>query len=71
MTDKLVVPKGFMKWLEAVMSVSALSGLDDDEIIPTWPDSIYKINEDIPELSIGDLRQIYSIVEPENSNDWN
>ena len=46
----------FMKWLDAQAAVTALAGIADDEIIPTWPDTKSGLFNEYPQLTVGALR---------------
>lgn len=46
----------FMKWLDAQATVTALAGIADAEIIPTWPETKSGLFNEYPQLTVGALR---------------
>lgn len=51
----------FKKWLAVFMHVSAMAGIEDHEVVPTWPHSTDKdryVFKDYPQLTVGAVRAL-------------
>jgi len=61
----VALPAGFRAWLDAVVTVANATGMDHDEVIPTWPhytDDDRKMFANHPELRVGDVMELDALL---------